>query len=122
MRESDKEIKILLKRFWERRKGIRNEMSLFGKIYEIIFIITLVIILVYIFYITHIYEVEEYFLIFLYLFFIILPFLIIFSIINKKALKKYNEKLEKKRINFCIYCNGKIDGLEEIEDLIIDKN
>jgi len=41
---------------------------------------------------------------------------------NKKALKKYNEKLEKKRINFCIYCNGKIDGLEEIEDLIIDKN
>jgi len=114
MRESEKEKKILLKRYWERRKGIRNEMSLFGKIYEIIFILTIIIILVYIFYLSHIYEVEEYFLIFLYLCFIILPLLIIFSIINKKALKKYNIKVKKKRINFCIYCNGKIEVFSNV--------
>lgn len=110
MRESEKDTKIILKSFWRRWKGIRNEMSLFGKIYEIIVIITTIIILGYIFYITTIYDVEEYFPTFLYLFIIILPISIIYSRIRKKALKKYNEKLEKKRKNLCIYCSGKIDG------------
>ncbi|TFG22206.1 MAG: hypothetical protein EU529_11205 [Promethearchaeota archaeon] len=114
MRESKKDTKIILKSFWRRWKGIRNEMSLFGKIFEIIVIITTIIILGYMFYIARIYDVVENFPTFLYLLIIILPISIIYSKIRKKALKKYNEKLEKKRINLCIYCNGKIDGFTSI--------
>lgn len=114
MRESKKDTKIILKSFWRKWKGIRNEMSLFGKIYEIIVMITTIIIIGYIFYIANINDVVEYFPTFLYLFIIILLFSIIYGNIHKEALKKYNEKLEKKRKNLCIYCSGKIDGFTSI--------
>lgn len=113
MIEIIKESKDIVKRFLERRKNIRREMTKLGRAFDSIFTILGVIIIIFLL-------VSEFsfgafpmgFGILILLVIVIIPFGLIEDRIQKKASKKYKTKLKEQRLKFCMYCGGKLGSFQ----------
>ena len=113
MNEIIKESKDIVKRFLERRRNIRKEMTKLGRVFDSIFTILGIIMIIFLL-------VSEFsfgafpigFGILILLVIVIIPIGLIEGRIQKKASKKYKKKLKEQRLKFCMYCGGKLDSFQ----------
>jgi ABC-type multidrug transport system fused ATPase/permease subunit len=111
--ETIKESKDILKRFLERRRNIRKEMTKLGRVFDsitMIFMFFMLIIMSFSIFSFGAFELGFGSLVLIFI--IILPFALIVSRINNKASKKYKAKIKEQRLKFCVYCGGKLDSFQ----------